>query len=161
MTCGVMSPRWLVPQRPPSVGSGIGCPTPTAAPAPAVAPRRLPWRIGDRLPQLPRPSPSSTAPPGSPASPLADRGSAAPAPAPVAQLHSSARLPGVSPGGSGIGCPSSRDRRPAPWAIYGLRNGENYKCKDHFKKFFPLKGELPQVQKNCKKGVDRGLDPVL
>ena len=60
---------------------------------------------------------------GSPASPLVDRGSAA-------------QLPRPSPGSMGDIWPLERQKLQ--------RQGP-------FQKFFPLKGELPQVQKNCKK----------
>ena len=118
---------------PPSGGLGIGWPAPTAAPAPAVAPQRPPlWWIGDRL-----------------ASSRARR--------PAPQLRPAPRA--SPPGGSGIGCPSSRACRPAPWAIYGLRNGENYKSKDHFKNFSPLRGNCPRFKKIAKKGLTGGQTP--
>ena len=73
---------------PPSGGLGIGWPAPTAAPAPAVAPQRPPlWWIGDRLASSRARRPAPQLRPAPRASPQVDRGSAAPAPAPVAQLH--------------------------------------------------------------------------
>ena len=88
---------------------------------------------------------------GSPASPLVDRGSAAQLPRPSPGSTAPAQLPGVPPRWIGDRLPQLP--RPSPGSMGDIWPLERQKLQRQgpFQKFFPLKGELPQVQKNCKK----------